>query len=73
MAEGMILKALSGFYYVDDGTQLFACRGRGKFRHEKVTPLVGDRVLFTPLEHGSGSLDGILPRKNEFQRPAVTA
>ena len=37
----MILKALSGFYYVDDGTQLFACRGRGKFRHEKVTPLVG--------------------------------
>ena len=71
MAEGMILKALSGFYYVDDGTQLFACRGRGKFRHEKVTPLVGDRVLFTPLEHGSGSLDGILPRKNEFQRPAV--
>ena len=33
--------------------------------------LVGDRVLFTPLEHGSGSLDGILPRKNEFQRPAV--
>ena len=30
----MILKALSGFYYVDDGTQLFACRGRGKFRHE---------------------------------------
>ena len=67
----MILKALSGFYYVDDGTQLFACRGRGKFRHEKVTPLVGDRVLFTPLEHGSGSLDGILPRKNEFQRPAV--
>ena len=71
MAEGMILKALSGFYYVDDGTQLFACRGRGKFRHEKVTPLVGDRVLFTPLEHGSGTLDGILPRKNEFQRPAV--
>ena len=50
MAEGMILKALSGFYYVDDGTQLFACRGRGKFRHEKVTPLVGDRVLFAPLD-----------------------
>ena len=71
MSEGRIRKALSGFYYVDDGTQLFACRGRGKFRHEKVTPLVGDRVLFTPLEHGSGSLDGILPRKNEFQRPAV--
>ena len=59
----MILKALSGFYYVDDGQTVTACRGRGKLRHEKVTPLVGDRVLFTPLEDGSGSLDGILPRK----------
>ena len=70
--EGIILKALSGFYYVDDGSgRLTACRGRGKFRHQKVSPLVGDRVEFTPLEGESGILDTILPRKNEFQRPAV--
>ena len=71
MAEGTIMKALSGFYYVDDGQSLTACRGRGKLRHEKVTPLVGDRVSFTPLGDGSGTLDQILPRKNEFYRPAV--
>ena len=71
MAEGTIMKALSGFYYVDDGQTLTACRGRGKLRHEKVTPLVGDRVRFTPLSDGSGALDEILPRKNEFYRPAV--
>lgn len=71
MAEGMILKALSGFYYVDDGQQLITCRARGKHRHEKLTPLVGDRVRFTHLEDGKGALDEILPRKNEFQRPAV--
>jgi len=71
MAEGTIMKALSGFYYVDDGQTLTACRGRGKLRHEKVTPLVGDRVRFTPLGDGSGALDEILPRKNEFYRPAV--
>lgn len=71
MAEGMILKALSGFYYVDDGQQLVTCRARGKHRHEKLTPLVGDRVRFTHLEDGKGALDEILPRKNEFQRPAV--
>ena len=72
MTEGIILKALSGFYYVDggDGT-LTACRGRGKFRHQKLTPLVGDRVRFTPLGDGAGILDEILPRKNQFQRPAV--
>ena len=65
------MKALSGFYYVDDGQTVTACRGRGKLRHQKVTPLVGDRVEFTPLGDGSGSLDRILPRKNQFFRPAV--
>ena len=71
MAEGIIMKALSGFYYVDDGTSVVTCRGRGKLRHEKVTPLVGDRVRFTPTENGAGALDEILPRRNEFYRPAV--
>lgn len=70
--EGVILKALSGFYYVDGGDgRLIACRGRGKFRHQKLTPLVGDRVTFTVLEGESGILDAILPRKNQFHRPAV--
>lgn len=71
MAEGIIMKALSGFYYVDDGTTVTTCRGRGKLRHEKLSPLVGDRVAFTPLSDGQGALDRILPRKNEFYRPAV--
>ena len=65
------MKALSGFYYVDNGESITACRGRGKLRHEKVMPLVGDRVLFTDLGDGNGSLDEILPRKNQFYRPAV--
>lgn len=70
--EGVILKALSGFYYVDGGDgRLIACRGRGKFRHQKLTPLVGDRVAFTVLEGESGVLEAILPRKNQFHRPAV--
>ena len=69
---GLIRKALSGFYYVDDGSgELISCRARGKFRHQKITPLVGDRVKFTRLPEGTGALDEILPRKNEFQRPAV--
>ena len=65
MAEGRIQKALSGFYYVDDGSgELISCRARGKFRHQKITPLVGDRVRFTRLPEGTGALDEILPRKN---------
>lgn len=70
--QGTILKALSGFYYVDPGDgRLISCRARGKFRHQKISPLVGDRVSFTDLGDGTGSLDEILPRRNEFQRPAV--
>ena len=71
MAEGMILKALSGFYYVDTGSEVLTCRARGKFRKEGISPLVGDRVEFTPLDNGQGAIDAILPRKNQFQRPAV--
>lgn len=72
METGIIMKALSGFYYVDpgDGTMI-ACRARGKFRHQRITPLVGDRVEFTRLEDDSGMVDEILPRRNEFLRPAV--
>lgn len=69
---GQIVKALSGFYYVDTGSGApVPCRGRGKLRHKKLTPLVGDRVAFTPLEDGSGAVDDILPRKNAFRRPMV--
>jgi ribosome biogenesis GTPase len=70
--KGIILKAISGFYYVDNGEgEPVACRARGKFRHQGISPLVGDQVEFTSLENNTGIVDEILPRKNEFQRPAV--
>lgn len=69
---GTIQKALSGFYYVDTGAgEPIACRGRGKLRHQKITPLVGDRVEITVASDGSGMVDQILPRRNEFRRPMV--
>ncbi|MBQ1371563.1 MAG: ribosome small subunit-dependent GTPase A, partial [Oscillospiraceae bacterium] len=30
--EGIIIKALSGFYYVAVGEKVLECRARGKFR-----------------------------------------
>lgn len=69
---GRIVKALSGFYYVDVGNgEPVPCRGRGKLRHQKLTPLVGDQVEITCLDDGSGMVDAILPRKNQFRRPMV--
>lgn len=40
-------------------------------RHQRLTPLVGDRVEITLLPDGSGAVDAVLPRRNEFQRPMV--
>ena len=68
---GRIIKALSGFYYVDVGERTLTCRARGKFRKEGVSPLVGDRVECTELSGGEGVLEAILPRRNSFERPAV--
>ncbi len=41
MPEGKIVKALSGFYYVQHEEGITQCRGRGVFRKNKITPLVG--------------------------------
>ena len=71
MVEGRIQKALSGFYYVDTGTEVLTCRARGKFRKDGVSPLVGDRVEVRELGNGEGFVEAILPRKNAFTRPAV--
>ena len=71
MAEGIVYKALSGFYYVETDNETAECRARGRFRLEKNAPLVGDRVEFKPTEPGKGYLTSILPRKNVFVRPPV--
>lgn len=71
MSEGRIRKALSGFYYVDTGSEVLTCRARGKFRKEGISPLVGDRVEVRELGNGEGFVEAILPRKNAFFRPAV--
>ena len=44
MTEGRIVKALSGYYYVDTAEGLITCRARGKFRLDGTSPLVGDYV-----------------------------
>ncbi|WP_295748846.1 ribosome small subunit-dependent GTPase A [uncultured Oscillibacter sp.] len=68
---GRIQKALSGFYYVNNGETILTCRARGKFRKEGISPLVGDQVEVRELGNGEGFVEKILPRRNAFSRPAV--
>ena len=71
MSRGRIEKALSGFYYVNTGSETLQCRARGKFRKEGMSPLVGDWAEVQELGNGEGMVQAIEPRTCQFQRPAA--
>lgn len=71
MREGIIVKALSGFYYVKTGEGLLECKARGRFRLDGTSPLVGDRVQCSVDSAGRGRIDRVEERRNFFIRPAV--
>lgn len=66
MEQGIIVKAMSGFYYVQTGSEIITCKAKGAFRHSHITPLVGDRVTVE-----NNTVTDLLPRRNSFIRPAV--
>lgn len=70
--EGMIVRSLGGFYTVrcEDGTHI-ECRGRGLFRKDSVTLLVGDRCTVQMTEEGCGSIVALAPRSNFLLRPPL--
>jgi ribosome biogenesis GTPase len=73
MQEGVIVKGIGGFYYVDTVEGIYECRARGKFRIKNITPLIGDHV---EIEGDPKSLQGyilsISERKNQLIRPTVS-
>ncbi|SEB19700.1 ribosome biogenesis GTPase [Thalassobacillus cyri] len=71
MPVGKITKALSGFYYVYSEGKVYQCKGRGVFRKQKITPLVGDEVTFEADNQKEGYVLSIGKRKNELVRPPV--
>ncbi|WRP08402.1 ribosome small subunit-dependent GTPase A [Rossellomorea aquimaris] len=71
MPEGKIIKALSGFYYVLSEGSVTQCRGRGNFRVNKISPLVGDYVEFQAENKTDGYILKVYDRKNELVRPPI--
>lgn len=68
---GQIVKAMSGFYYIYDGVDIYQTRAKGIFRKKKLSPLVGDIVTFESESLEEGVLTHIQDRKNEFIRPPM--
>ena len=84
--KGILIRGVGGLYGVRPlplaaGDSILLCRARGIFRHENITPLPGDAVLFSPSgdtkpsggQGGSAEyvIDEILPRKNTLIRPPL--
>lgn len=66
--EGIIIKNISNDYVVLCKNGEYTCKPRGKFRNDKITPLVGDNVLIDP---DNKYILEIKPRKNMLIRPSV--
>ena len=73
MPKGIIICTSSNVYQVVENEKVYKCLARGKFKKEKISPLVGDEVEFTitNLEKQEGVIEQILPRKNELKRPKM--
>ena len=69
--EGLLIKGIGGFYYVEVAEKVYECKAKGIFRKEKITPLAGDRVVITVRENGQNIIEEIKERKNFLSRPPV--
>ena len=66
--KGRIIKNISNDYTVNANNTNYICKPRGKFKYDKLIPLVGDIVEFDEKEL---YLKNIYPRKNELIRPSI--
>ncbi len=66
---GKIVKQISNDYTVKVDNNLYICKARGKFKHDGITPLVGDNAL---IDLDNKLLLEILPRCNELIRPSIS-
>lgn len=68
--QGTIVKGIGGFYYIKTDNGVIECKARGKFRHNSLSPMVGDKVDIA-LEKEQGVINRIYSRKTKLKRPAV--
>ena len=66
--EGKIVKIISNLISVEVGDKIYECKPRGKFYHDKLTPLVGDKVI---IDDKNNYILEILPRINRLDRPSI--
>lgn len=73
MPKGIITCTSSNLYQVNVEGKVYNCLARGKFKKEKISPLVGDYVEIdiTDEEKKEGVIELIYERENELKRPKM--
>lgn len=69
--DGILLKVLGGFYYVETADGIYECKARGIFRKKNNSPLAGDMVTISLPNEGYPVIEEIKPRKNSLKRPPL--
>ena len=67
--NGIITKNISDLYIVESNNNIYKCKAKGIFRKDKITPLVGDKVIF---DEKKSVITNILERKNKLVRPPIS-
>ena len=68
---GKIIKAISGFYYIEYNNIAYECRAKGVLKKLNISPLVGDFAEFDIISETEGNLIKIINRKNCLIRPPI--
>lgn len=69
--DGIIIKAIDGFFYVLSNDVEYFCKSRKKFRFKDIQPKVGDKVSINVIDDdkNEGVIEEIYERTSEFIRP----
>lgn len=69
--EGILLKIIAGFCYVDVGNKIYECKPRGSIKRNSGVLLAGDKVEISLIGEDKGVVEKVLKRTNSFIRPPI--
>jgi ribosome biogenesis GTPase len=66
--KGLVIKAISSFFYVEVNDEVIECRASTKLKRNKKQIITGDYVMF---DQESNYISEVVPRTNELIRPKI--
>ncbi len=66
--NGILIKVIAGFFYVEAGDNLYTCKAKGVLKNNEIIPVAGDKV---EIDTENCTLLNVLKRKNYLIRPPV--